>query len=625
VGAILQWKHTAFEGTFQVVGIVEDPPRYSTVQFDIIFSYDVLQNVVQDLNEWYSGTGQTFLVLADGTDVDRFNDKIKSFLNTRHTLTKNNDLFVRKFSDRYLYSRYHNGVQDGGRIFYVKVFTWIGIGVMLIACINFMNLATAQASQRAKAAGNMKTLGSSRKNLMAQFMGEAIIFALIASIVALAVVWIILPRFNDIVGKQLSLLQIGTTEIFIILFITLGTGVLSGSYPAFYLTRLAPTVAMKGYTGKSLKDLVVRRALVVTQFAISIIFIIGFLVTNRQVQYVMSKDLGYKPENVIRFQWTGDFDHTYNTFCAELRNIAGVASCTNIDGSIIDDVSTNGNFHWGNGTGGSSSYPSPTIGYDFIRTMGMEVIEGREFSEAFDPDLEKTRVLVNEEALKAMGLKDPVGKKVGYADGEKEIIGVVRNFHYGSLHDRLRPLFFRFFPKGRNVLVRIGSGAPLDVIEKIEMLYKKFNPGYPFDFTFLDDEYQALYVSEKRVAGLSRYFTLFAVIISSLGLFGLARFTIQRRFREISIRKTYGAGEWGIMSMLAGDYMRSVVIAIVIAVPLGYWIVSNWLAGFYYRIDLEWWVFALAGFLVVAVSGLTIAGQTFRAARIKPVAGLREG
>ena len=624
VGAILKWKHSAFEGIFQVAGVVKDAPKNSTMQFDIIFSSDVLQNVTGDLNEWYSSAGQTFLVLADETDMGQFNEKIKNYLSTKHALTKNVSLFVRKFSDRYLYGQYNNGVQDGGRIFYVEVFTLIAIGVMLIACINFMNLTTAQASQRAKEVGIMKTLGSGRMNLMAQFISEALILTLISLVIGLLVVWIVLPEFNEIVGKPLTLLQIGTREIPIILLLTLIAGFLSGSYPAFYLTRLTPTVAMRGYTNSSLKDLWVRRGLVITQFTVSIVFIIGFLVTNKQIQYAMSKDLGYKPENVIRFQWTGHFDNTYNTFITELRNVAGVASCTNIDGSIINNISTNGNFHWDNGAEGSNSYPSPSVGYDFIQTMSMDIIAGREFSKEFDPNLEQTRVLVNEEALKAMGLKDPIGKRVGYANGEKEIIGVVRNFHYGSLHDRLQPLFFRFFPNGRNVLVRIESSAQLDVIEKIKKLYKKFSPEYPFDFTFLDDEYQALYTSEKRIADLSRYFTLFAVIISSLGLFGLVQFTIQRRFKEISVRKVYGAGKWNIMLMLSKEYLRSVSIAIVISVPAGYWILSNWLAKFYYRTDLEWWFFLLASFLALVISWLTIVGQTFRAAQINPVAGLRD-
>ncbi len=624
IGAIVKWKHSVFEGAFQVAGVVKDAPKNSTMQFDVIFSFDVLQDAMEDLNEWYTSAGQTFLVLTDETDINQFNEKIRNYLRVKHELTKNISLFVRKFSDRYLYGRYNNGLQDGGQIFYVKVFTWIAIGVMLIACINFMNLTTAQASQRTKAVGIMTTLGSGRKNLMAQFISEALILTLISLGIALLVVWIILPQFNEIVGKQLSLLQIGTREIFIILLLTLVTGFLSGSYPAFYLTRLTPTVAMRGYTNRSLKDLWVRRGLVITQFTVSIIFIIGFLVTNKQIQYAMSKDLGYKPENVIRFQWTGNFDNTYSTFITELRNIVSVTSCTNIDGSIINDISTNGNFHWDGGTGGSNSYPSPTVGYDFIQTMGMEIIEGREFSKEFDPNFEKTRILVNEEALKTMGLKDPIGKKVGYANEEKEIIGVVKNFHYGSLHDRLQPLFFRFFPNGRNVLVRIESSAQRDVIEKIKILYNKLNPEYPFDFTFLDDEYQALYTSEKRVADLSEYFTLFAVIISCLGLFGLAQFTIERRFKEISVRKVYGAGKWNVMLMLSRDYLRSVIIAIVIAVPSGYWMLSNWLANFYYRTDLEWWFFLLASFLALAISWLTIVGQTFRAAQINPIAGLKE-
>lgn len=624
VGAILKWKHSAFEGTFQVAGVVEDAPKSSTMQFDIIFTFDVLQNATGELNEWYSSAGQTFLLLADDTDIDHFNDKIESYLSTKHVLTKNIDLFVRKFSDRYLYGQYNNGVQDGGRIFYVEVFTLIAMGVMLIACINFMNLTTAQASQRAKEVGIMKTLGSGRRNLMAQFIGEALILTLISLVIALVVVWIVLPQFNEIVGKQLSLLQIGTREILIILLLAFITGFVSGSYPAFYLTRLTPALAMRGYTNSSLKDLWVRRGLVITQFTISIVFIIGFLVTNKQIRYALSKDLGYRSENVIHFLWTGNFDNTYGTFMAQLRDIPGVVSCSSIDGSIIENISTNANFHWDNRTEENSSYPSPSIGYDFIKTMGMDIIEGREFSTEFDPDLERTRILINEEALKAIGLKDPIGKTVGYANDEREIIGVVRNFHYGSLHGAMQPLFFRFFPNGRDMLVRIESSAQLDVIEKIKILYKKVGSEYPFDFTFLDDEYQALYTSEKRVADLSRYFTLFAVIISSLGLFGLAQFTIQRRLREISIRKTYGASMWHIMLMLSRDFMGSVILAIFVAVPVGYWILSNWLATFYYRMDLEWWVFVLASFLALVISWLTIVGQTFRASQINPIAWLRE-
>lgn len=623
IGAVLKWKHSTFGGDYQVMSVYQDPPPNSTMQFDIIFNFEILQNKREGLNQWHSSIGQTFLVLADGTDVNQFNGKIKNFLSTRHTLTKNISLFVRKFSDRYLYSQYNNGVQEGGRIFYVKVLGLIAIGVMLIACINFMNLSTAQASQRTKEVGIMKTLGSGRSILVAQFISEAVILTMISLVIALVFVWMILPGFNEIVSKQLSLQQLSAIEISIILIMTIIIGFLSGSYPAFYLTRLTPTVAIKGYTS-SPKDLWIRRGLVITQFSVSIVFIIGFLVTNKQIQFALSKDLGYKPDNVIRFHWMGEFDHTYDAFISELREIPGVASCSNIDGSIIVDISTSSNFHWGDQKESNSSLPSPSIGYDFVQTMGMKIIEGREFSKEFDPSLERKRVLINEEALKAIGMKDPIGKKVGYADGEKEIIGVVKNFHYGSLHDPLQPLFFRFYPNGRDIVVRLESGSQSEVIEKIKTLYKKFNPEYPFDFTFLDDEYQALYTSEQRVADLSMYFTAFAILISILGLFALAQFTIHRRFKEISIRKTYGASKWSIVLMLSRDYMRSVLIAIFISIPVSYWMLSNWLDNFYYRMELDWWLFVLASVMAIAISWLTIVGQTLRAAQTSPTAGLRE-
>jgi len=536
-------------------------------------------------------------------------------------------LFVSRYSDKYLYGHYENGVQSGGRIEYVWLFSIIAVFILAIACINFMNLSTAQASRKMKEVGVKKTMGANRNALIAQFLGESTLMAFLSLAVAVILVVLLLPQFNEFTNKRLHF-TINPGMILSVAGIVLFTGIAAGSYPAFYLSRFDPTKCLKGKLIVSFGERWIRKGLVVTQFVISVIFIVGFLIINQQLEFTQTKNLGYSKDNILVFERQGRRANwnDQEAFMSTLRNIPGVIGASCMNGSILDpEESEHSGFTWeGQAPGGrESQYPSPRISQKFIETMGIELKEGRTFSNQYAEQEEESKIIVNEAAVKLMGFRDPVGKTIYYGSvdnpKEKQIIGVVKDFHFGSLHGEVKPVFFMYGSREKDVVVKIRAGSEKTAIKSLREAYAKFHPEFPFEFTFLDDDYQALYDSENKIAVLSKYFAAIAIIIPCLGLLGLAAFTLQTRRKEIGIRKVLGASEGNIVRLLSGDFTRLVLIAIIIALPISYFVASKWLESFAYRIDLKWWFFAVAGFAALLVTWFTIGLQTFKAARMNPV------
>ena len=624
IGETVEWNHRMhFEGPLHITGVFESPPGNATSQFDLVFNYKKLIEGDKYSNEWNSSYAETFVILKKGTDIDAFNDKISGYLSLKDPINKTT-LFVSRYSSLYLNDRYENGVQSGGRIEYVMLFSVIGLIILAIACINFMNLSTAQASRKMKEVGIKKTMGINQNALIAQFLGESMLMALLSLIVAIPIVVLLLPQFNEVTNKHLRFIA-GPDAILSITGIVLLTGFVSGCYPAFYLSRFNPIAVLKGKLPTSFGELWVRKGLVIVQFTISIIFIVGFFIVNKQIEFTQNKNLGYHKDNVISFQRQGRIDQNdYEAFISALKNIAGVVNASCMFGSLLDrDGAMHRGFSWdGQAPNENEMYfLSPTISYDFIETLGIEIKEGRTFS--IDYANEESKVIVNEAAVKMMRLQNPVGKTIQYGSMEKQIIGVVKDFQYGSLHSKMEPVIFMYAPRRSDIVVRVEAGSERMTIDGLKKVYEKFHPGYPFDFTFMDDDYRALYDSENKVAVLSQYFAILAIIISCLGLFGLTAFTAQRREKEIGIRKILGASEFGIVSLLSGDFTKMVVTAIFIALPLSYFIVATWLENFAYRIDLEWWFFIEVGLIALIIAWLTVGVQTLKAARLNPTQCLR--
>lgn len=616
-----------YEGDYVVSGVFEIENANTSEHFDYLLTNKLYMDKRDPSNnDWDSNNPNVYITLKEGVDFDQFNNKIGDFYRSQIEPLYGEEykklggtMFLQRYSDRYLYNRYENGVLAGGRIDYVILFSAIAFAILLIACINFMNLSTAQASRRLKEVGVKKVVGVSRKMLAVQYTSESLALTFISSLIAVSLIFLLLPQFNVITGKQLTIegnssLLIGT--LLIIIF----TGIVSGSYPAIFLSGLRPVEVLKGKLKTSISELLIRKGLVIFQFSISVLLIVAVLIVTQQIDFVQSKNLGYEKDNIITFEKEGKLIESLDAFLTEAKNTLGVVNATALEG----DVSNFDNSGGGYGGEGRTPihYTFTNVGYDYIETLGIEMKGGRSFSRKFSN--EGSKIILNETAIEAMNLSDPIGKVVNIR-GDREIIGIVKDFHFKSLFEEIKPMFLLFRPEWANtVVVKIQSGMERETIKRLESLYHKFNAGVPFDFTFLDDEYQALYVSEQRVSRLSQYFAAIAILISCLGMFGLAAFTAERRMKEIGIRKTLGSSVFGIVRLLSGDFTKMVLFAIAIALPISYLVATTWLESFAYRIDLNGWFFADAGIMVLLIAWLTVGLQTIKAARVNPVQCLKD-
>ena len=618
IGKSIEWR----DRVFQVSGIFSGPPPNSTKQFDFVLNMDVMLERDEYAGMWNGDYAETYVILKEGTDVDQFNEQIGPFLKSKDPGRDRSTLFVQQYSKRYLHARFENGVQAGGRIAYVRLFSLTAFFILLIACINFMNLSTALATRKMKEIGVKKAMGAQRKSLVFQFLSEAVLMSLLSLIIALGWVALVLPQFNLLTDKSLHL-NINAEHILIVLGIVISTGLIAGSYPALYLSKFKPVAVLKGVRATSSGEQWLRKGLVVFQFALSVIFIVGVLVVNRQMDYIQTKNIGFNRDHVISFErarFSGDPD----VFLSELRNTPGVISVANMWNSILGGGGGQSGYSWrGEVADEDFRFKSPLISYNVVETLGMDVLAGRGFSKEHGDD--DSKIVINEAALNLMAIENPIGEKIKYGDDQREIIGVVGDFHYGSIHHLVEPLIFRFArPRARNIMVRIQEGTEKSTLAKMEALYTEFHPPYPFEYTFLDEDYQQLHVAESRVATLSKYFTGLAILISCLGLLGLAAFTAEQRTKEIGIRKILGASVFGIVRLLSADFTKMVILAILLALPISYFMTKNWLAGFAYKIDLEWWYFVAAASVTFFIAWFTVGLQTLKAARVNPATSLRD-
>eukprot|EP01133_Synstelium_polycarpum_P003002 gene3002-3450_t len=623
IGKDFTWSNSEMDQVnhAQISGVFKNTPANSSDQFDFLVSLESFFQTAPQYLRWSNRGPNTFVILKKGASAAQFNAKLKGFMKGKGE--HHRELFSRPFADGYLYSRYENGVQAGGRIAYVKLFSLIAIFILLIACINFMNLSTARASRRMKEVGVKKVLGAHRSDLVIQYLTESLFLAILSLFVALLCVELILPAFNRLTDKSL-ILHFDLKLSMALLGITLFTGLVSGSYPALYLSGFKPVFALKGRLRASFGEMLIRKGLVVFQFALSVMLIVAVLVIYKQVQFVQTQDQGYQKDNVISLPAEGKLAGNVGAFLAEVKRLPGVLNASGMNRNLLGDLqSTNGEFSWeGRDPKEPIKFQTAGINSGLIETLGMKMSAGRSFSEKFGSD--SSKIIINESGIKVMRLKDPIGKKFILWGKELEIVGVLKDFHFESLHEAVKPMFMLFDAKHTNkVMIRLEGGKIKETIAALQNFYEHFNPGYNFDYHFLDQDFQAQYIAENRVSALSRYFAILAIVISCLGLFGLAAFTAERRVKEVGIRKVLGATEMNILYLLSKDFTRPVLIAIVIALPISYIASRDWLSTFAYRIDLPLWYFAAAGLLVLGVAWLTVSVQALKAAAAEPVKSLK--
>ena len=609
-----------------ITAVFENVPSNSSVQFDFLRSWEAYVAENDWVDNWYNSSPNTYVQLRKDADPVKVEAKIKDFI---YNYAKRNERFIvelglQPYTEKYLHSVFKNGYIDGGRIEYVRLFTLIAIFILIIACINFMNLATARSARRAKEVGVRKVIGAGRASLFRQFTGEAILLTFLSLIIAIALVLVFLPLFNEITGKQLSL---PFTKLYFWVSLSgllIVTGLVAGSYPAFFLSSLRPVRVLKGNLKLSSSAVFLRKGLVVFQFALSTILIIAVIVIYRQVNYIQNKNLGYDRENLVYVPIEGGLAKNYELFKGEAEALPGILSISKMRNSPTLIEHHTGDIGWpGKDPNLAVSFADAVVGYDFVKTMKLELKYGRDFSREFGTDSDG--FILNETAVEKMGYKNPIGQPVFWGDRRGTIIGVVKDFHFSSMHQDIEPLIVRLDENWNwgTILVRTQTGKTIEALHSLESICKSLNPKFPFTYQFSDLEFGRLYKSEQVVSKLSGLFAFLAIFISCLGLFGLATLTAEQRKKEIGIRKMVGASVPRIIGSLSGSLLKPVAIAIVIAFPVAWLAMHNWLENYAYKTGMDIWVFGLAGLLTIIIALLTVCWQSIRVAIANPVKSLR--
>ena len=610
---------------YVITGVVEDLPENVSLGFEWLVPFERFGDG-EDLawtKEYGNNFFDTFVELSPGVNFEAVDAKVRKIIPEKME-KKDGYVFLHSMKDWHLRTNFENGQKVGGQIVFVRLMTLIAFIILLIACINFMNLTTARSEKRAKEVGVRKVLGSGKKRLISQFMSEALITATLASLVSVFLLTILIPEFNILIEKQLELRLFDTTHILTLLGITLICGLLAGWYPAFYLSSFKPVDVLKGIRSKQGSASYIRKGLVVTQFTISIVFIISTIIVYQQVQHVKSRNLGFEKENLIKMPVRGDMIKNFLPIKQEMIASGIVENVALTNSSILSGGINGTGLKWQASTNTEDVLISfRRISSNFFETTGMEIIEGRGFGENVSSD--NTNVLISQSFSKLMGEESAVGKTIFRYGVTHNVIGVVKDYLYGDMYGKSDPVMFFNNPDfAHNMYVKTKSGIAItETLTVMENVIKKHNPGFPFEYEFVDDAFNARFKGEQLMGNLSKIFALLAIIISCLGLFGLSAFTAEQRRKEIGIRKVLGSSVGGIVKLLSKDFMGLVLIALLIAGPFAWWIMKGWLEGFAYRIEINLWVFAIAGIAAICIALLTVSFQAIKAAIASPVKSLR--
>jgi ABC-type antimicrobial peptide transport system permease subunit len=605
-----------------VTGVVKSMPENSHIQFNILIPVEWLSLLAAHTDSW-NERFNTYIELKKGTESKIVEAKIHDFIK-RHNKESNSEIFLQNIKKVHLYSlgKYFADSYGTGDITYVRILSMIAVFILIIACINFLNLSTAQSSRRAREIGVRKVAGANKRKIVFQFLGESLLIVLVAHVIAMIFVELLLPGFNTLIGKQLSVNYQSAGLYIGLISVILFCGLLAGSYPAFYLSSLKPLDVIKSVINRNPGNAGFRRVLVIFQFSLSILLIICTLIVKMQLKYIQNKNLGFSKDNIGYFMFpTRPSDPKLESLKKELINNPDILCVTRAWNPFYNEVTRNG-FSWAGKKEGDDVY-FHVLGadVDYAKTYKLELKEGRFFSSEFSTD--NTAIVINEEAAKILGFRNPIGEIITTSRGSKlNIIGVVKDFHIQSLHYKIGPLIMQI-GSSNNFYIKMKPDKIISTVDFIKTTFKSYDPGLPIDFHFLDDDYDNLYRTERRMGKIFSYFSLLAIIISCLGLIGLSSFMTERRTKEIGIRKINGAKATEIFYLLSGEYIIWVMISIIIACPIAWYAMNKWLQNFAYRIDLTWVVFALAGIFALLIALLTVSFQSYKAASKNPVEALR--
>lgn len=630
---------------YKITGIIKDVPKASHFHYDFFIPM-YGQLAPYEINQWVSNNFNTYILLDKSADAKVFSAQLDDLV------MKNVIPFLKQWSPDltefnkqgnylhydlmplkriHLYSQKGSELENNGNIQFVTIFSMIALFILIIACVNFMNLSTARSAGRAKEVGVRKVLGSMRRNLIFQFLSESLLVSFIAMIFALVIAILLLPFFNDLSGKELLLKDLLSPVILLALFLlVLLVGFFAGMYPAFYLSSFKPVEVLKGKVAANLKTGWLRSGLVVFQFAISIFLIIGTIVIYTQLNFIQTKDLGFDRQQVLVVKNIGALGERTKIFKDEVLKLSGVENGTisgylptsgwRSDSPVFPELSDDINK--------TISTQIWSVDENYIPTLGMKVIEGRNFSSDLPTD--SSGVIVNEAFASLLNTDQLLNKPLYFMDNfpDKDlttyhILGVVKNFNFNSLHDNIGPLVLLFQPQNSSISFRINTKHAEKVIGSIENIYHKIAPGQPFEYSFMNEDFNNTYKAEQKMGGLSITFSILAILIACLGLFGLITFAAGQRTKEIGIRKVLGASVADVSAMLAKSFLKLVLIAALIAFPLAWWAMNLWLENFAYRITIPWWVFPVAGAAAIVISLITLSYQAIKAGIANPVESLR--
>ena len=619
---------------YVITGVLKDIPDNSSLQFEWVAPFQTWYQQNPWAQSWENIGITTYVELEPWADAASINKQLYSFIQKRAPSSINR-VFLFPMNDWRLYNDFENGKQTrGGRIEYVRMFSVIAWIILIIACINFMNLATARSEKRAKEVGVRKVLGSGRRKLVAQFIGEALFMTFLATIVALMIMILALPTFNMLVQKNLLLGINRPLHLSLLILIAFICGLVAGSYPSLYLSSFNPVIVLKGFMLKKGSAAFVRKGLVILQFTVSIVLMIGTIIIYRQIQHVKKRNLGFDKNNLVEISMQGDMATHFDAIKQDLINTGMVENVAVSDHETIYGGNYTDNLSWAGKPPGNKTLISwRSVGPEFIATSGLQILKGRDFqltdSVNYDIPVKFVNVIVTQSLEKLMGNGSAIGK-ILFRENDTTlyatVVGVANDYVHGNMYDKPGPIvYFCIAPRFSNLMyIRCKAQRNLkQTLAKIEAVIKRNNPAYPFEYRFVDDQFNKMFQTEMLISKLSTIFATLAIVISCLGLFGLSAYTAERRKKEIGIRKVLGASVLGIAGLLSKDFIKLVLIASVIGFPMAWWAMNSWLQNYPYRIKISWWIFVITGIAALLIAMLTISVQAIRAAIANPAKSLR--
>ncbi len=622
VGEIIKIDNT---DNFTVTGVLKDLPQNTGFKFELLIPWAYLGHKGWDDTYWGNNSVATYVMLKEGTDYDKFSKKIKNLREKYDKASPEMVTYLHPFSRTYLYSEFENGVESGGKIDMIRMIGIIAFIILIIACINFMNLSTAQGEKRAKEVGVRKVVGGKKQGLIFQFLVESMLITFIAALLAFTITILILPSFSLFTETNLSLSITNKWFWVSACIMLLFTGVLSGSYPALYLSAFNPSLVLKGALNKVNALITPRKVLVVVQFSMAVTLIAATIIIKQQLSKVQDRQVGYSKDSLVYTNIEGDVDKNYLLIKEELISSGIAVSVTKTSSPITESWSNWWGFEWQGKAINNKTLVNRFIADDaFVKTTGLELIEGRDFDLKKFPS-DSTAAIINEAAVKLMGFKNPVGQIIKDNGIDWHVVGVVKDFVLESPFGDVAPMVIEG-AKGFLETIHIKYSPAYKLSEslaKTETIFKTFNPEYPFSYEFVDKMYAKKFDDIKKMESLASILTLLTIIISCLGLFGLATYMAQNRIKEIGMRKILGASISHISYLLTKEFLKPILIAFIIGVPLAWYFMSKWLDTFAYRVSISWGVFAISGILILFIAVITISYQTIKASISNPINSLR--